>query len=264
MTDRTKHRLPALLAALALILALTAACRADFGARPAAQPPAEEEALPAAADRPPGILREGTVAKAFALPVTSGWDGRVLELYVAEGQVVKAGEPLFKMETPPPASRYSYENAVKDYERLQKLYEKGAVPRRQVEIAAANVKALRQSGGSGVVTTVAAPVDGIVADLAAAAGDAVQAGQQVLALGGGQKLAVVVPLQQSELSLVALGAPVEIAVSGRIVNGKVTAIYPEVRGNAVPYFQAHIGVIDPPAGVLEQGMPVVVRIDTGT
>jgi multidrug efflux pump subunit AcrA (membrane-fusion protein) len=47
---------------------------------------------------------------------------------VAEGQAVKAGEPLFKMETPPPASRYSYENAVKDYERLQKLYEKGAVP----------------------------------------------------------------------------------------------------------------------------------------
>jgi multidrug efflux pump subunit AcrA (membrane-fusion protein) len=134
-----------------------------------------------------------------------------------------------------------------------------------VEIAAANVKALQQGGGGGgVVTTVAAPVDGIVADLAAAAGDAVQAGQQVLALGGGQKLAVVVPLQQSELSLVALGAPVEIAVSGRIVNGKVTAIYPEVRGNAVPYFQAHIGVIDPPAGVLEQGMPVVVRIDTGT
>jgi hypothetical protein len=64
--------------------------------------------------------------------------------------------------------------------------------------------------------------------------------------------------------MIPLGAPVEIAVSGRVVKGKVTSIYPEAQQNQVPYFVAHIGIVDPPAGLLQEGMSVVVRIDTGT
>ncbi|HWQ62075.1 MAG TPA: efflux RND transporter periplasmic adaptor subunit [Negativicutes bacterium] len=266
MIDYKKYRLPGAVAVLALIIALVVASRGEFGAKPPLPPPlAEETAVPAVnMDKSPGILRAGTVEKPFALPVTSGYSGRISEMYVADGEAVKAGQPLYKMEQPPAAGGYSYEQARKDYERLQKLYEKGAVPRRQVEVAAANLQTVQQRGNSGGSTTITAPVDGIVADLAAAAGGAVQAGQQVLALGGGQKVTVAVPLHQNELNSVPLGAPVDIEAAGKIVKGRVTGIYPEARENKVPFFQAHIKLIDPPQGLLKEGMSVNVRIDTGT
>lgn len=266
MIDYKKYRLPVALAALVLVIALVAASRGDFGAKPVSPPPAAEEtAVPAAGmDKPPGILRAGKVEKPFALPVTSGYSGRILELYVTEGAAVKSGQPLYKMEQPPATGGYSYEQARKDYERLQKLYEKGAVPRRQVEIAAANVKSLEQAGSSTVSTTIIAPVDGIIADLAASAGSAVQAGQQILAIGGGQKIAIVIPLNQNELNSVPLGSPVDIEAAGQILKGRVTGIYPEAQGNRVPLFKAHIKLDNPPDGLLQEGASVNVRIDTST
>jgi membrane fusion protein (multidrug efflux system) len=262
MTDRKKY-LPAALAALALAIALAALFRGHFAPAPAAPPlPAQEAAVPAAAaDKPAGIVRAGSVAKPLALPVTSGYAGRIAELYVGEGQAVKAGQPLFKMAATP-SGRNSAEAARREYEKLRSLYEKGAIARRQVEAAAARLQAAEQSGGA-MPATVAAPVDGVVAGLSAAPGAEVQAGQQVLAIGGGHNIAVVVPLRQNELSSVPLGGRVAVEAAGRTVEGRIAAIYPEARGDTVPGFQAHIRLTDAPDGLLHEGMPVTVRIPAG-
>lgn len=264
MLDHKQGRLPGLLAAL-LLIALTAACGRS-GTGPAQPPPAAETAVQAPA-APGAHIRAGTIEKALVLPVTSGYAGRIGELYVSEGQAVKAGQPLFKIvaTAPPQQDSGGYEAIRKEYERLQKLYEQGAIPRRQVENAAARLQAARPGVvSSGEPQTVTAPVDGIVAALAAAAGDAVEAGRQVLALGGGQTLAVVVALPQNELSAVPLGLAVAVEADGKTLKGKVVAVYPETRGDKVAGFQAHIGIVDPPPGLLKEGQSVNVRLDGGT
>lgn len=271
MIDYKKYGPPAL-AALILVVALAVALRGNFAAKPAPPPPAQEETVvPAAADKPVGIVRAGTVAKPAVLPVTSGYAGSIGALYVSEGQAVKAGQPLYKLAAaappPGPAGQDGYETARKEYERLKALYDKGAIPRRQVENAAARMEAARQSGGATAAaapdTTAFAPVDGIVGDLAVAPGSAVAAGQQVLTLGSGQKLAVVVPLQQNELSAVPLGAPAAVEAAGQTLAGRVASIFPAAQDDKVPLFLAHIRLAAPPDGLLQAGMQVNVRIATG-
>jgi membrane fusion protein (multidrug efflux system) len=263
MLEHNRCRLPGLLAAL-LIISLAAACRWSGPAQP---PPAAEPAVQAPAAAPGATVRPGTVAKALVLPVTSGYAGRIGELYVSDGQAVKAGQPLYKIAAapPPPQASGGYDALRKEYERLQKLYEQGAIPRRQVENAAARLQAARPAAsGGGEPLTVTAPVDGIVTAITAAAGDAVEAGRQVLALGGGQQLAVVVPLRQNELSSVPLGATVAVEADGQTLKGRIVAVYPETQGDKVTGFQAHIGLVDPPAGLLKEGLPLNVRLDGET
>ncbi len=267
MNDQKKY-LPAALAVIAIIIALVAAYRLHLAAAPAVPPPpAEEAAVPVAkVDKPAGIVRAGRVERPLALVVTSGYGGRIDELYVSEGQSVKAGQPLYKLAGTPPAPNNATNVAAarQEYEKLRSLYEKGAIARRRVEAAAARLQAAEQSappgGAGGAPATVAAPVDGIVADLSVAAGSAVQAGQKVLAIGGGQKIAVTVPLQPNELNVVPLGGEVAVEAAGRTVKGRISAIYPEARADKVPEFTAHIKLLDPPDG-LQEGIPVTIRID---
>lgn len=257
-----------------LIIVLAAAAKYDFSVKPGITPvPANDVTVPVETNKPTGIIRAGSVESSSGITINSQFSGRVSEIYVAQGQAVKAGQPLFKLEVVyntgiTSLSGDSYENALKEYNRLQKLYELGAIPRRQVETAAARLQTAQQSSTRGPNTpkgpiTVTAPVDSIVTRLAVASGDAVENGQQVMVLGGSQAVEVVVPLEQKELNLVGLGTPATIAVAGHTIKGKVSSIFPEAQESNVPSFRAHIMIIDPPDGLLKTGISVNVQIDTG-
>lgn len=286
-----QYRKPLAVAGLLLIAALLFAVRYNLFWFPASSPglppaPADDAAARAAtAEQPAGIVRTGSVENSAVVPIHSEFSGRISELYVKEGQAVKAGQPLFKLEGLPagaaadlspgaaPSGKDNYEKALNEYNRLQKLYEIGAIPRRQLENAAARLQELKDGGSSGQKAanaaalqgpvTVTAPVDGIVTGLAAAAGSPVEAGRQVLALGGGQALEVVVPLAQDELYLVHLGTPVTIEAEGHTLAGQVSSIFPEVQNNQISSFLAHIKPADLPAGLLKAGMAVKVHMTAG-
>ncbi|MDR3566316.1 MAG: efflux RND transporter periplasmic adaptor subunit [Negativicutes bacterium] len=284
-----QHRKAGTLAALLFIIVLLIAAKYNFRTKsdipptPVNEAPVQAEII----NKPTGIVRAGTVESPYVVPINSGFSGRVSDLYVIEGQTVKAGQALFKLEPSavseiasagktgvPPSGQDNYENALKDYTRYQKLYEQGAIPRRQLENAAARLQAAQANGGqdaraqNGTVTltapmVVVAPVDGTVADLAAAAGSTLQAGQQVMTLGGGQKVEVVVQLEQKELYLVHLGTPAAIEVDGNAIKGQVASIFPLVQENTIPGFLAYIKLTNLPDGLLKPGMSVTIRIDTG-
>ena len=283
-----QYQKPIAVAALVLIGSLLAAAKYNvfpFQAKPGiSQAPVNNAAIVQAstANMPAGIVRTGTVESSIVVPINSEYTGRVSEMLVKEGQAVKAGQPLFKLE---PSSvgndsagtavprQDSYTTALNEYNRLQKLYELGAIPRRQLENAAARLQEAKDSSNnpstSGVLlvlrgpATIKAPVDGIVTSLAASSGNTVQAGQQVMALGSGQTLEIVVPLEQNDLYLVHLGTPVAVEAAGQTVMGQVSSIFPEVQENKVSIFQAHIKLANAPADLLKAGMSVKVRIDTG-
>lgn len=246
------------------------------------------------------IVRTGAIQNPTSVPITAGASGHVSEVYVSDGQTVKTGQPLVKIlgssepstsggtaaqttpndvPNPNPQSQTSYDNALKDYNRLQKLYEQGAIPRRQVDNAAARLQALQESStstpdavapsnsttaipnGSGS-TIINAPISGIVKGLAAAPENGVQLGQQLMVLDSGGVQAVI-DIEQADLYLVPLGTPATIEVSGQALLGQVVSIYPELGINNIPTFHSHIKVTNDTAGLLKPGMSVNVRIDTG-
>lgn len=97
--------------------------------------------------------------------VGSNTPGRVDRLYVDEGDLVNAGDPLVQMEDRDLAqARLNYEQAQREYERLLPLYKEGSVPRQQLDQAETELETaeinlqimeentLLQSNVDGVVT----------------------------------------------------------------------------------------------------------------
>lgn len=237
-------------------------------------------------NKPLRITRTGSVQSAAAVPVNAEFSGLLSELYVTEGQTVKAGQPLFKLQgSPEPAvteraataapDTGGYDNALKEYNRLQKLFEVGAIPRRQLDAAGTRLQEAKESLNSARSTseisrpasngsaTMNAPVSGIVSGLTASAGRTVQAGQQLLSLGSGQELEAVVSLSQNDLYLVHLGTAVIIEAAQQQILGQVSGIYPVVQANEAPVFLARVKLGTSPQGLLTPGMPVAAHIDTG-
>lgn len=237
------------------------------------------------------ITRTGSVERSTAVPVNAVFSGSLTELYVKEGQAVKAGQALFKLEPSAqqpvqevvkqtsgaaPQSQANYDNALKEFTRYQKLYEVGAIARKQFENAAARLEQAKagldntssaEQASSSVPTgpaTVTAPIDGIVTGLTTTPGKAVQAGQQLLSLGSGQELEAVVQLSQNDLYLVHLGTTAVIQVGQRIISGQVSRIYPQVAADQIPTFLAHIRLSENPSGLLQSGMSVAIHVETGS
>jgi RND family efflux transporter MFP subunit len=252
-------------------------------------------------DKPVQTVLIGFAESPKSVPITADFSGSIDELYVKEGQPVKAGQPLFKIQgfsehyatdsvaasvpmnessEANPEAQANYDSALKEYNRYQKLYEQGAIARKQVENAAAHLQAAQNgltnppqtsetpltnstvTAASNSVTTITAPVDGTVSGLTAAASKAVQAGQQLMILDAGE-VQVVTHLEQNDLALIHSGTPVSIEVSGQTMSGQVSGIYPDTVTNDVPSFRTHISVTDNTAGLLKAGMSVNVSINTG-
>ncbi|HEY3426631.1 MAG TPA: efflux RND transporter periplasmic adaptor subunit, partial [Negativicutes bacterium] len=247
-------------------------------------------------NKPVPIVRTGSIENSSVLPVTTDFPGRISEVYVKEGQEVKAGQPLLKLlgasgpstnskaavnqnGAADPQAQESYDNALKEYNRLQKLYDQGAIPRRQVEEASARLQVAQEGLASSQgtaqptrnittvtssdgFTTISAPVSGTVTKLSTGIDQTVQAGQQLMVLGSGE-VQVVVPIEQNDLYLVYSGIPATIEVSGKTITGKVASIYPEIGPDNLPTFRTHIKVTNNADDLLKIGMAVTVRINTG-
>lgn len=250
-------------------------------------------------NKPLCIERPGSAVHATMVPVYSEGAGRVSDVYVTAGQAVKVGQPLVKleitvgvdageaMEAPSPASvkvpspsKDIYEKALNEYNRYQKLYEQGAIARKQLEAAQARLQAVQpdmmlQQSQQNVATTVKtgtvvkgpvtikAPIDGMITGNLITAGSGIQAGQELMALGSGQDIEIVVPLEQSELYFIQLGSQVTIEAAGKQLAGQVSGIYPEVKDKQMVSFIAHIKLTQPPGNILSLGMSATVSIATG-
>lgn len=237
-------------------------------------------------NKPVTITRAGSIEASTSVPINADFSGHISELYVTEGQAVKAGQPLLKLkassnQTVSQSTEVSqqvqadYDNALKEFNRYQKLYEIGGIPRRQLEMATthlqeakANLTNAQNTMQSSAVTvngfaTMTAPIDGIVMSLSTAPEKAVQAGQQLLSLGSGQEVEVVIPLGQNDLYLIHLGTPTTLEILHQTFAGQVSRIYPQVEANQSPSFLAHIKLTNNPAGLLKPGMSGNVHINIG-
>ena len=235
------------------------------------------------------LLRTGSVESPKSAPVHAEFSGRITEVYVTEGQQVKVDQPLVKIlysslkpkngsniNTERTAqTQTQYDNALKEYNRLQNLYNQGAIPKRQLDNAQAILQAAMSSSSnvqspapdnnvastSSSTVTITAPNPGTVTGLAVSSGKFIEAGQPMMTLDVGE-VQLVVHIEQKDLYLIHPGTPATVEVSGQTINGQVANIYPEAGINNLPSFRAHINIPKNTDGLLKPGMSVNVRIIT--
>ncbi|SMD14707.1 efflux RND transporter periplasmic adaptor subunit [Sporomusa malonica] len=288
---RHKYRMFTVLSALLFTLALLLATGHNllpvslWNQHISPRTPISITAVPVGAiNKPIQLVRTGSVESSTVVPINAEFSGQLSELYVTAGQAVKAGQPLLKLQvTSEPTvnqtsqqAQANYDNALKEFNRYQKLFEIGGISKRQLDSATTQLQAAKDSLSNTQQTisaanatingtaTITAPINGIVTGLSVAPGKTVQAGQQLLSLGSGQEVEVVVRLDQNDLYLVHLGTPAALEAAQQTIVGQVSSIYPQIDASQSPSFLAHIKLITNPAGLLKSGMSINVHIDTGT
>lgn len=249
-------------------------------------------------NKPLQILRTGVVESPKSAPVQAEFPGRISQVYVTEGQVVKADQPLvqiirsstnnaqapaaapiYQNEGASPQAQANYDNALKDYNRFQKLYEQGAIAKRQLDTAEIRLQtatemlatspapqAVQPSSNNGYQSpsspiTLTALTPGTVTGLSAVIGNTVELGQQLLIVAVGE-IQVVIHIDQKDLYLLHAGTPATIEIAGHKTLGQVASIYPEIGANNVSSFRTHISIPINTDGVLKTGMSVNATINT--
>lgn len=209
----------------------------------------------------------GTVVSEQQVQVASRLMGYIREFNVHEGQAVKAGQLLFTIDPTDIQGQVSQAqaglaqaqaalaDAQADYERFTALYKDESIPKQQYDkirlqyhIARSQVAAAK----AGLATAqaqlryaqVRAPVDGVVVQKMADAGDLAAPGRPVLALENLGRLQVQTNVGDDVFAGLKVGDPVQVSVDGQAVPiaGKVARIVPA----ADPLSHTYLVKIDVP------------------
>ena len=191
----------------------------------------------------------GTLYFARSAEIAAEVDGIVLQAYVNDGDTVKAGDRLVRLDddllqTDIAGTRATFEQNQIDVEQAQKDYNRFAALSAQKSVAISEfesygTKLNRLKKLSTVLEarlnrllleqkkkTVRAPFDGLVIENLVEAGEWVQAGGAVISLADNRSFEVHVDIPSSIIPFMTLGEEVTLKVVGQEMQGKFTAIIP--------------------------------------
>jgi len=275
---------------------------------------------------PEGILILHGRIEGKEINVSSKIQGRIIKLYKRESDKVKKGEIVAELrpdeylaqlksakeeveaayqnkllgESYLLKSQVKLEQAKRDLKRFEKLYKKGLISKRDLELAELNYKsalaefrvnkryisqaeakyksALQKLKEIEVIykeTKIYAPSDGVILSRPAEEGEVVNPGQTIYTMVDLQKLYVKVYIPEPDLGKVKLGQPARVyvdAYKNRYFNGTLTRIYEEAEFTPKDVqtkeervklvFGAEVSV-DNKEELLKPGMPadVVIKIN---
>lgn len=204
-----------------------------------------------------GVLQSGPTVSGAVMPereaaVRAQVGGSVLQTYVDQGQAVRRGQTLARIEAGGlqdvflsaragvTAASNNADIARRELARSEKLLAAGAIAERDIEQArrsatAANAAladararlatAQKQVGN----TVITAPITGVVSDRPVSAGDVVQPGALLFSVVDPSSMRLEGSVPAEQLSQVRLGAPVTFTVNGypgRTFTGRVTRVNP--------------------------------------
>jgi membrane fusion protein (multidrug efflux system) len=177
-----------------------------------------------------GVL---TGRKEAAVAAETG--GRVLSVQVEVGDLVRAGEPLVRLDDElyqleSERAKIAYDKAQMDLERIEKLYKEKSISDADLENARLGAKGAEVQYRMALRTyndaTIKAPFSGTVAARMTEVGQMVERGMPVVQLVDIGQLKLTVQIVESDLNYVSIGAPATVIVdaAGDTAQGKVTAI----------------------------------------
>jgi RND family efflux transporter MFP subunit len=201
-----------------------------------------------------GPLLSGTLEPELAATVRAEVGGNVTQLLADDGQPVKRGQVLVRIDDTGIRDSYVSARAAvrsaeataqlarRNAERSERLQAAGAVADRDVEDAQnaattadgqmADARARHATAEKQLAKTVLrAPFNGIVAQVTVSEGDVVQSGTALLSVLGPSTLRLEASVPAEEIGAVKPGTPVQFTVSGfqgRAFTGKVARVSPAV------------------------------------
>jgi RND family efflux transporter MFP subunit len=230
-------RLARYLLMLAIPAALAACGQHKPEAAATAPPAAVRAAIVMSASAAQQTRAVGTLAPRNELKLAFKVGGMIDAIHVDAGDVVQRGQPLAalkraEVEASVAQAAEAVEKARRDLERAKRLQADEVATEEQVQdlgtaykVARANLDAVRFNAS---FARIDAPVDGIVFERLAEAGELVQPGQPVLVLGATDSGWVVrTGLADRDAVRVDVGNPAAVtfdAFPGRVFDGKVTRI----------------------------------------
>ncbi|HEX6746016.1 MAG TPA: efflux RND transporter periplasmic adaptor subunit [Longimicrobium sp.] len=178
--------------------------------------------------------------------------GQVLEVYADQGQAVRSGQPLARIDataltdaatsarTGVASAQTSLEVARRNYERAQTLNQAGAMSDRDLEAARAQLsQAQAQAAGARsqqasaqkqlANTTVRSPINGVVSVRPVSAGDIVQPGAALFTVVDPRSMRLEANVPADQLGQLTIGSTVRFTVNGypgRTFTGTVQRIAP--------------------------------------
>lgn len=212
----------------------------------------------------------GSVVSQDQIQVASRLMGYIREIKVQEGQTVKAGQLLFVVD---PTDIQAQANQARaglaqaeaaladaklDYERFGALYKEEAIPkaqwdkiRLQYQVAQQQVAAAR--AGLGMATgqmryaSVVAPINGVVTQKMANAGDLATPGRPVLVIESLKKLQVRTQVGSDVYARIRVGDKVSIVRDDDAAQAPIVGVIAQVVPAADPASHSHLVKIDLPA-----------------
>jgi RND family efflux transporter MFP subunit len=199
-----------------------------------------------------GPAISGTMTPQEAATLRSELSGPVVQTYVEQGQPVKRGQPLVRLDdtaireavlsaqSAARSAKLALDNATRDAEREQRLESAGAVAPRDVE-AAQRALASAQAGMADAQsrltaaqqqltkTTFRTPFDGLVSERPVNAGDVVQPGTAVATVVNPASMRLEGSVPAEQLSVLKVGTPVIFTVNGygtQTFTGRIERINP--------------------------------------
>jgi membrane fusion protein (multidrug efflux system) len=199
-----------------------------------------------------GPAISGTLTPQEEATLRSEISGPVVKTYVEQGQPLKRGQPLARIDdtsireallsaqSAARSAKLGLDNATRDAERQQRLETAGAVAPRDVEAAQralAAAQAAMADAQSRLTaaeqqlskTTFRAPFDGLVSERPVSAGDVVQAGTAIVTVVNPASMRLEGSVPAEQLSSLKIGTPVIFTVNGygtQTFTGRIDRINP--------------------------------------
>lgn len=222
---------------VAVATALAACGEPRPGELPTAAPAAVRAAVVTSASAAQRTRAVGTLAPRNELQLAFKVGGMIDAIHVDAGDIVQRGQPLAELkraeiEASVAQAAEAVEKARRDLERAKRLRADEVATEEQVQdlgtaynVARANLDAVRFNAS---FARIEAPVDGIVFERLAEAGELIQPGQPVLVLGATDSGWVVrTGLSDRDAVRVDIGNPAAVtfdAFPGRVFDGRITRV----------------------------------------
>ena len=170
------------------------------------------------------------------LPLIAEAQGSVIQLNIREGEAIKAGQVIARIDPTTVQSNLatahaSYNNAVKNKERFQRLVEAGAISQKQYEDVALNVENARANMNSiqqqMKYTIIHSPMSGIAGEVKVEKGSFATPGMQLGSVIDISRLKMVVKVDERDVIRLRQHQPVSIKAEvypGQVFNGTVSLI----------------------------------------
>ncbi len=229
----------------------------------------------------------GTVEGLTSAVISSRFAGKIDQILIEDGQSVQKGSTLLILDTVELANavRIAQNNvrqaeanlntAMADYKRYDNLYSKNAVTKQQLESSQARLITSRADVDNAYANlnnaqkqiedgNIVSPVTGVIANKAATIGQVVSPGNQLLTVEQIDLVYAVVNIEQKNISLAKMGAPVTITVDSyptQTFTGTIAVINP-VAGSESRMFRVKVKVNNPHQ-LLKPGMFAQITLETG-